>query len=75
MTYSGQPELQFQKPSVKLKLSNAPQPPTRTPRSLESTSPHFQLCWYPIPFTSGPRNSGLGLVPNAATTGRLMPAL
>lgn len=29
----------------------------------------------PISFTSGPRNSGLGLVPNAATTGSLMPAL
>lgn len=23
--------------------------------SLESTSPHFQLYWYPIPFTSDPR--------------------
>ena len=34
MTYWGQQELQFQKPYVKLGLSNAPQPPTRTPRSV-----------------------------------------
>ena len=34
MTYSGQPELQFQKPYVKLRLSNAPQPPKGTPRSV-----------------------------------------